>query len=232
MALQINSFTGASYTTTARWLLWAIKVYFIMSRIKSLETDYCEKFWLLAAIAIITTTTSCYSCYHYYHYKLHLLRFDWLHVCVWTKFSIVIVGKLTQQCAAVVGRNVTPAEMAVGVRHKLTSLCDEALAESVALFENCQSMVGIGRFAESRIAEVCKVYSLPLYQMYLMHPSPQNPHANKHWYAIARQRFEELGILTPGQLSRDDTTQTAEGSTSNSSSSDRDSVRRQLFSSP
>lgn len=95
------------------------------------------------------------------------------------------------------GKNFTPAEMPAAVRRQLTALCDEALAKSVVLFQKCHTMVGIGRFAEARITEVCKAHSLSLNKEYLLHPSPQNPNANKNWYPVARICFEKIGILSP-----------------------------------
>ena len=58
-------------------------------------------------------------------------------------------------------------------------------------------MVGIGRFAQKRIEETCKAHSLDLKSKYLLHPSPQNPHANKHWVRDARICFEQLGLIEP-----------------------------------
>lgn len=58
-------------------------------------------------------------------------------------------------------------------------------------------MVGIGRFAQKRIEEICKTHNLNLKPTYLLHPSPQNPYANKHWFRDARVCFEQLGLLTP-----------------------------------
>lgn len=105
------------------------------------------------------------------------------------------IGHCFTNIVCFVGKNVTPAQLSAKVRSKLTSLCDEALLKSIQLFPNCKSLVGVGRFAEQRIHEVCKAGSLPHQQMYLLHPSPQNPHANQHWTSTARKRFEELGIL-------------------------------------
>lgn len=103
----------------------------------------------------------------------------------------------SHSCALIAGRNFTPAQLPAHVRRKLTALCDDALLRSVRLFPNCTSLVGVGRFAEERIKAICSVGSLPHQQRYLLHPSPQNPKANKSWTPIARKNFEELGILPP-----------------------------------
>ena len=97
----------------------------------------------------------------------------------------------------VAGKNFTPAQLPAQARRKLTELCDDALCKSIKCFTNSKSLVGVGRFAEQRIKEVCKTALLPHRQMYLLHPSPQNPNANKSWTPIARRSFEELGILSP-----------------------------------
>ncbi|XP_067929554.1 single-strand selective monofunctional uracil DNA glycosylase-like isoform X2 [Watersipora subatra] len=56
---------------------------------------------------------------------------------------------------------------------------------------------GIGRFAEERIKAVCKAGELQHQQKYLLHPSPQNPDANKNWNSRAQKAFEDLGLLSP-----------------------------------
>lgn len=87
--------------------------------------------------------------------------------------------------------------MPAKVRNVLTDLCDQALFESIVLFPSCEYLVGVGRFAEERINKVCTKYSLPHKIQYLLHPSPQNPHANKNWNSVARSTFEKIGIVNP-----------------------------------
>ncbi|XP_067929553.1 single-strand selective monofunctional uracil DNA glycosylase-like isoform X1 [Watersipora subatra] len=95
------------------------------------------------------------------------------------------------------GKNITPAQLPAQVKRTLTALCDEALLQSILLFPNCKSLVGIGRFAEERIKAVCKAGELQHQQKYLLHPSPQNPDANKNWNSRAQKAFEDLGLLSP-----------------------------------
>lgn len=108
--------------------------------------------------------------------------------------------------------------MPVAVRRKLIDLCDEALLRSIQMLTASNALVGIGRFAEGRIREICSKWSLPHRQMYLLHPSPQNPHANKHWTPTATRRFEELGLIPVIPQSE-----------SLASTSDADNAKRRLF---
>lgn len=85
--------------------------------------------------------------------------------------------------------------MSASVRVNLNALCDEAMVQSIKLFPNCKTLIGIGRYAEDRIKRVCKKYQLNYEIGYLMHPSPRNPTANREWSDLATKCLHDFGLL-------------------------------------
>ncbi|MBX3208689.1 MAG: single-stranded DNA-binding protein [Labilithrix sp.] len=87
------------------------------------------------------------------------------------------------------GANLTPDKLAREERGKLEAICDEALAETIAILEP-RYIVGVGMYAAKRAALVTgrdDVVTMP-------HPSPASPLANKGWAPAARKALVEAGL--------------------------------------
>lgn len=84
-------------------------------------------------------------------------------------------------------RNLIPEKLAKAERDALTPLCDQALKEVIVALQP-KVVVGIGRYAESRVRAVM---GDAVALQYLLHPSPANPQANKHWDKYADALFEQ-----------------------------------------
>ncbi len=92
------------------------------------------------------------------------------------------------------GRNITPDKLPAADREPLERLCD---AHVVRIAEALQPewMVGVGRFAERRLAAVAsrspwqgiRIASIP-------HPSPASPQANRDWAGDVVRVLRGLGI--------------------------------------
>jgi single-strand selective monofunctional uracil DNA glycosylase len=86
------------------------------------------------------------------------------------------------------GANVTPDKLTKKERADLEAICDEALAEVVALMAP-KHIVGVGAYAAKRAELVTgrEVITMP-------HPSPASPAANKGWALAARKSLAEAGL--------------------------------------
>jgi len=85
-------------------------------------------------------------------------------------------------------RNLIPEKLSKAERDALTPICDRALKGVIDALEP-RLIVGIGRYAEQRVRAVM---GDAVQLKYLLHPSPANPQANKHWVAHADALFEKL----------------------------------------
>ena len=92
------------------------------------------------------------------------------------------------------GRNRTPDRLAVDEKKRLFEVCDQALRQSVAIYQPGW-VVGIGGFAESRAAAA--LCGMPLKVGRISHPSPANPQANRGWAALIETELAALGIAIP-----------------------------------
>ena len=89
------------------------------------------------------------------------------------------------------GRNRTPDRLPAVERRPLFAACDKALR---GMIEHLQPsyVVGIGRFAENRVAAALKGFSVSTGG--ITHPSPANPKANRDWGALITSELTDLGI--------------------------------------
>lgn len=93
-------------------------------------------------------------------------------------------------------RNLTPAGLAADEAQALGSVCDAALERALAVLEP-SAIVAIGRYAE-RQARRCVGGRIPV--LYLLHPSPANPAANRQWPERAERALSVW--LPPRQIRR------------------------------
>ncbi len=87
---------------------------------------------------------------------------------VWNYCPLLFIGK---------GRNLTPGQLRRRESAPLHAACDRALAAAVEVLRP-RAVVGIGHYAETRAREVLGG-DIPV--LYLLHPSPANPLANREW---------------------------------------------------
>lgn len=96
------------------------------------------------------------------------------HFFIWNYCPLLFIGD---------NRNLIPEKLKADERKPLHAACNQALQEVVAYLQP-QAVVGIGRYAQKRLQEVIGEQQTV---HYLLHPSPANPRANKHWPEIARE---------------------------------------------
>ncbi len=96
---------------------------------------------------------------------------------VWNYCPLLFIGK---------GHNLTPEHLSRTETAALAEVCDRAL-RSVFRALAPTAVVGIGRYAQRRAIEVLGDAAEVLY---LPHPSPANPAANKHWPAMAEEALK------------------------------------------
>lgn len=94
------------------------------------------------------------------------------------------------------GANYVPERLLKRDRTALYAICDEALAEVIDVLEP-RAVVGIGKFATTRSAEVVGGCERDVTVGMMMHPSPANPDANRPpgWVNHAEAQLSELGLL-------------------------------------
>lgn len=95
------------------------------------------------------------------------------------------------------GANLTPDKLTKTERAAVYRLCDQALAELIAVLTP-RALVGIGNFAAKRLAEVLEGPAAGLAPRppvhAVLHPSPASPRANQDWEG------EVLAVLQPAGL--------------------------------
>lgn len=92
------------------------------------------------------------------------------------------------------GKNVTPPEIGEGKRMLINNLCDKALMDVIDLL-GISSVIGVGKFAETRANKIKKKFNLKISVHSLLHPSPASPAANKGWSDIAEETLRNINIL-------------------------------------
>jgi single-strand selective monofunctional uracil DNA glycosylase len=89
------------------------------------------------------------------------------------------------------GRNRTPDKLPAGERNPLFKLCDDAVREVIRELSPA-FVVGIGKFAESRLRDITAGMNVTVST--ILHPSPANPRANRDWAGEATRALEAAGI--------------------------------------
>lgn len=83
-------------------------------------------------------------------------------------------------------RNLVPEKLSRNEQQALVEVCNTALTRVVHCLQP-RMVVGIGRYAQARLRDVL---GADAQIEYLLHPSPANPNANRHWAAHADELFE------------------------------------------
>lgn len=89
------------------------------------------------------------------------------------------------------GRNLTPDKLKPTEREPLLAACDSALRRSVACLRPAR-VIGVGNFAARR-AEIA-LTGLDVQVGRVLHPSPANPTANRHWEETVLRQLGEQGV--------------------------------------
>lgn len=90
------------------------------------------------------------------------------------------------------GANRTPPQLPKAERAQILEPCDAALRAIVDYFDP-EFVLGVGAFAEKRIAEALGKDS-PRKIGRILHPSPASPIANRGWAEQAEKEFRALGV--------------------------------------
>ena len=90
------------------------------------------------------------------------------------------------------GRNLTPDKLPAAEREPLLAACDDHLAEVVRILRPSFA-VGIGVWAEKRVAAAVEAAASNATVGRILHPSPASPLANKDWGGQATRQLVELG---------------------------------------
>jgi single-strand selective monofunctional uracil DNA glycosylase len=91
------------------------------------------------------------------------------------------------------GRNRTPDKLPAAETEPLFAACDRRLAALIQLYSP-QWLVGIGGFAQRKLAAVAADLAAPARLGKLLHPSPASPAANRGWAEACDRQMEEQGI--------------------------------------
>ena len=89
------------------------------------------------------------------------------------------------------GRNRTPDKLPAAERAPLFELCDRTVRRVLEELSP-QFAIGIGKFAESRLATIAE--GLPVTVTTVLHPSPANPRANRDWAGEATRALRDAGV--------------------------------------
>jgi len=94
------------------------------------------------------------------------------------------------------GANVTPDKLPQGALAGCYAACDDHLAAALQHL-GPRTAIGVGRWAERRLAAVVEARGLSVEVASILHPSPASPAANRGWLAQARAQLEALGHAWP-----------------------------------
>ncbi len=91
------------------------------------------------------------------------------------------------------GKNRTPDKLPASEKEQLFEVCDQALRMVVdALSPNL--VIGIGKFAETRIRNALAEGSFSGGIHTILHPSPASPAANRGWADQAEKQLRAMGV--------------------------------------
>jgi single-strand selective monofunctional uracil DNA glycosylase len=89
------------------------------------------------------------------------------------------------------GRNITPDKLKGAERRLLLEVCDRALRRSVESLRP-NRVIGVGNFAAEQATAALQGVAVPVGK--ILHPSPANPGANRHWQTTVLDQLSAQGI--------------------------------------
>lgn len=89
------------------------------------------------------------------------------------------------------GRNITPDKLRNAERVPLFAACDRALRRAVQCLRPAL-VIGVGNFAEAQARAALEGSEVRVGR--ILHPSPANPAANKHWQETVLAQLREQGV--------------------------------------
>ena len=95
------------------------------------------------------------------------------------------------------GRNLTPDKLAAADREPVTAACDAHLARVLTLLQP-EWALGVGGFAEKRLAAVVPGAVPGARVGTILHPSPASPVANRGWAPAVDRQLAALGVFAGG----------------------------------
>jgi single-strand selective monofunctional uracil DNA glycosylase len=90
------------------------------------------------------------------------------------------------------GANLTPDKLPAAEMAPVETACLVHLTELIGLFQPA-FLVGVGAFAEARLARAAEVCGSRATVGRILHPSPASPAANRGWAAAASRQLIALG---------------------------------------
>jgi single-strand selective monofunctional uracil DNA glycosylase len=91
------------------------------------------------------------------------------------------------------GRNRTPDKLPSAELAGVEAACDDYLGAHLRLLRP-SLLVGVGAFAEARLARAAERLGLPAQTGRILHPSPASPAANRDWAGTAARQLAALGV--------------------------------------
>jgi single-strand selective monofunctional uracil DNA glycosylase len=91
------------------------------------------------------------------------------------------------------GRNIIPEKLPKEERLALESLCDAYLDDVISLVSP-RHLVGVGRYAERKLAEAAARVAPSTPVAAILHPSPGNPQANAGWAEVVTRQLREANV--------------------------------------
>jgi len=91
------------------------------------------------------------------------------------------------------GANLTPDKLPKAEMEPVAAACDEHLAGVLEALEP-EFLIGVGAWAEGKLAAVADEIGIGAAVGRVLHPSPASPAANRGWAEAATRQLEELGV--------------------------------------
>ena len=95
------------------------------------------------------------------------------------------------------GRNRTPDHLTKKEAEPLFAACDRHLRRVIEILAP-EWVIGVGKYAEGRLAAVVGAMVDPPRVGAILHPSPANPQANRAWEELATRALTALGVWREG----------------------------------
>ncbi|BCX47160.1 single-strand selective monofunctional uracil DNA glycosylase [Haloferula helveola] len=92
------------------------------------------------------------------------------------------------------GANITPDKLPSSEMEPVEDACMEHLAKLLEILRP-QYLIGVGAYAEAKLATAAEVVSSTATVGRVLHPSPASPAANRGWAEAAEKQLKAQGVL-------------------------------------